>query len=201
VQVFAEDAEGTVWMAFGSRRNLAYFKDGRVTLIGAAEGIPSGQGWIATDSKGELWLAKGGHLSVYRRGKFQPMKDFPQTGFVRIAAARTGGLWIASASRLWRYRAGGDLEPAGELPPGVSVSALLEDHTGALWIGTLANGLFRRNDSGVENMPSSHREIESLFEGLEGNIWVSTYGGGLDRLRPRAVELEGTEEGLPFESV
>jgi signal transduction histidine kinase/ligand-binding sensor domain-containing protein len=201
VQVFAEDAEGTVWMAFGSRRNLAYFKDGRVTLIGAAEGIPSGQGWIATDSKGELWLAKGGHLSVYRRGKFQPMKDYPQTGFVRIAAAKTGGLWIASASRLWRYRAGGDLEPAGELPPGVSISALLEDHTGALWIGTLANGLFRRNDSGVENMPSSHREIESLFEGLEGNIWVGTYGGGLDRLRPRAVELEGTEEGLPFESV
>lgn len=200
-QVFAEDAEGRIWMGYGGRRNLTYIKDGYVKMIGEGEGIPSGLGWIAADSKGELWLAKGGHLSVFRKGKFQPLKDFPQMGNVRIAAAKAGGVWIAAGSGIWRYHEGGDLEARGDLPAGVSVSALLEDHTGALWIGTAANGLFRRVDAGVESMPSSHRQIECIFEGREGNIWVGTYGGGLDRLRPRAVELIGTEEGLPFESV
>ena len=200
--VFAEDANGAIWMAYGARRNLACIKGGQVTVLGEAEGIPaSGQGWIAADAKGELWLAKGGQLSVFRNGKFQPLKDFPQAGSVRIAAARTGGVWISSGVRLWRYREGGELEAAGELPAGVYATTLLEDRTGALWIGTPANGLFRRDDAGVENMPSSHHEVECLAEGREGNIWVGTYGGGLDRLRPRAIELLGAEDGLPFESM
>ncbi len=199
--VFAEAADGAIWMGYRSSRQLAFFKNGRVTTIGEAEGVPSGQGWITADNKREIWLAKGGHLSVFRDGKFQPMRDFTQTGYVRITAARSGGVWVGSGTKLWKYKEGGEMEPAGELPPGSSVSALMEDHTGALWVGTSANGLFRKDDAGIEKMPSSHLQIECLFEGREGNIWVGTYGGGLDRLRPRAVELLGTEEGLPFESI
>ncbi|HSU57074.1 MAG TPA: two-component regulator propeller domain-containing protein, partial [Candidatus Dormibacteraeota bacterium] len=41
----------------------------------------------------------------------------------------------------------------------------------------------------------------SLAEDREGNIWVGTVGGGLNRIRRRAVNLEGTESGLPFPSV
>jgi ligand-binding sensor domain-containing protein len=148
-----------------------------------------------------LWLAKGGHLSVFRNGKFQPLLDYPQLGSVRVAASRSGGVWISSGTNIWSYREGGDLQAAGNLPPGVTASALLEDHAGALWIGSPANGLFRRDDSGIEKMPSSHHQIDCVFEGREGNIWVGTHGGGMDRLRPRAVQLIGTEEGLPFESI
>jgi signal transduction histidine kinase/ligand-binding sensor domain-containing protein len=201
VQVFAEDGEGAVWMAYGSRRNLTFMKDGRATVLGEAEGVPTGQSWIATDSKGELWLAKGGHLSVFRKGKFQPLINYPQTGAVRIAAAKKGGVWIFSGTKLWRYEEGGELQPVGEFPTRVAATALWEDRSGALWIGTAAHGLFRHSDAGLESMPSSHRQIACIFEGREGNIWVGTTGGGLDRLRRRAVQLIGTEEGLPFESV
>ena len=201
VQAFAEDGQGAIWMAYGSRRNLTFMKDGKMTVLGEAEGVPSGQSAIVTDAKGELWLAKGGHLCVFRNGKFQSLKDFPQVGSVRIAAAKQGGIWISSGARIWQYKEGGDLQPAGEFPVRVAPTALLEDHAGSLWIGTAAHGLFRRTDTGVESMPTSHREVDCLFEGREGNIWVGTVGGGLDRLRPRAVQLIGPEEGLPFESV
>ncbi len=202
VQVFAEDGEGAIWMAYGTRRNLAFIKNGHVTVLNDADGVPSGQSWIATDSQGALWLAKGGHLCIFRKGKLEELTTFPQAGPVRIAAARNGGMWIFSNSRLWKFQEGGKLQPAGEFPQRVSATALLEDHTGALWIGTSADGLFRRGDSGLlQNMPSSHRQIECIFEGREGNIWVGTTGGGLDRLRPRALQLIGTDEGLPFESV
>lgn len=202
VQDFAQTADGAVWMSYDTRRNISVFQDDHATRLNASDGVPPGHGWITADSKGELWLAKGGHLSVFRQNKLQPIIDYPQSGLVRMVAAKDGGVWIASGSKILRYQEGGEIQVAGELPPRVTVSALLEDHTGAVWVGTLADGLFRRDPSGVvEKMPSSHSEIECLFEGLEGNIWVGTYGGGLDRLRPRAVELLGTADGLPFESI
>lgn len=202
-QTFAEDAEGGVWLSYGGRRNLFRIKDGHVTMLGEEEGIPGGQGWIASDSKGQLWLAKGGHLSVFRNGKFQSLQDFPQAqgGAVRLAAASKGGVWVSCGSKIWKYQEGGELEKVTELPAGMSITALKEDHTGALWIGTAADGLFRWNQAGLENMPASHSQIDYLFEGREGNMWVGTDGGGLDRLRPRAVQLIGTDEGLPFETV
>src|SRR5690348_10929531 len=64
VQVFAEDGDGAIWMAYGTRRNLTYIKDNRLTTVGEADGVPTGQCWIAADVKGELWLAKGGHLCI-----------------------------------------------------------------------------------------------------------------------------------------
>jgi signal transduction histidine kinase/ligand-binding sensor domain-containing protein len=201
LQAFAEDADGGIWISYGGRRTIACIKDDRVTLFGEGEGIPGGASWIAPDSKGELWLAKGGHLSVFRKGKFVSLINFPQDGNVRIAPAAKRGIWISSGSKIWKYEEGGDLQDMGELPGGISATALMEDRSGALWIGTGANGLFRRNDSGLERMPSSHRQIECLYEGREGNIWVGTDGGGLNRVRPRAVQLIGTEEGLPFETV
>lgn len=78
---------------------------------------------------------------------------------------------------------------------------MLEDHSGAVWIGTSSSGLFRFSDGRFENVPTSHREILSLLEDREGNLWAGTGGGGLNRIRPRAVNLETAETGLPFETV
>src|SRR5206468_2470485 len=48
---------------------------------------------------------------------------------------------------------------------------------------------------------TSHKEISCLLEDREGNLWVGSNGGGLNRIRRRAIELEGTETGLPFAAV
>lgn len=204
-QIFAEDGEGGIWVSFGQRRNLVRIKDGKLKRFGARDGIPvSGQSCIATDSKGQLWLAKGQSLLIFRGGEFEMLTTLPTVGlngFTRITAAKAGGIWICSGSRLSRYTEAGGLEPVAQLPAGASGTALLEDHSGALWIGTAANGLFRRTDSGLESMPTSHGQIACLLEDREGNIWAGTSGGGLNRLRPRAVALLGRKDGLPFEAV
>ncbi len=201
-QTFAEDAEGGIWMSFGNRANLVRITDEKTTTFGPADGIPGpNPAWIASDNKGQIWLAKNGILSVFRDGKFQAQKDLPSTGQPRLVAAKGGGIWICSGTHILKYTEKDGLEPAGELPAGATPTALMEDHEGALWIGTGANNLFRRDELGVESMPTSHGQIACLLEGREGNIWVGTFGGGLNRLRPRAVELLGTDAGLPFESV
>jgi signal transduction histidine kinase/streptogramin lyase len=61
--------------------------------------------------------------------------------------------------------------------------------------------LYRHDESGFEPIQTAHEEILGLAEDREGNLWVGTAGGGLDRLRRRAVALEGLESGLPFASV
>ncbi len=80
-------------------------------------------------------------------------------------------------------------------------SALLEDRSGAVWIGASGRGLFRFDGNQFEAMPCSHRSITCLTQDSEGNIWVGTAGGGINRLRPRALELLNLQSGLPFEAI
>jgi len=205
-QTFAEDGQGAIWVSFGSTRSMARILDGRVTTFGTNDGVPNGGGRdataaIATDNKGQLWLVKDGAVTVFRDGHFKPLARLSDAGSVGIAAAKTGGIWICAGPHLSKYTETDGLEAQGQLPDGAAATALLEDHTGRLWIGTAANGLFLRTSSGLQVMPSSHGQIACLLEDREGNIWAGTSGGGLNRLRPRAVELLGTKDGLPFESV
>src|SRR5262249_41146123 len=58
-------------------------------------------------------------------------------------------------------------------------------------------GLFHYNGEHFETVPTSDQNITCLAEDREGNIWAGTDSGGLDRLRPRVVELETEDTGLP----
>lgn len=69
-----------------------------------------------------------------------------------------------------------------------SVSALLKDRTGTLWIATDGKGLFAVDKHGKArsyvNHPSSSKSLPSdavlsLFEDRDGDIWIGSYRGGL----------------------
>ena len=73
-----------------------------------------------------------------------------------------------------------------------TVSKILQDTKGGLWIGTINSGLFyqenrnsapiafRRSNSGKQFTLSSNL-ILSLFESNDGVIWVGTNGGGINK--------------------
>jgi signal transduction histidine kinase/streptogramin lyase len=88
-----------------------------------------------------------------------------------------------------------------DLPTGVRPLCGVEDRAGAFWIGTMSHGLFRFDGTTMESVETSHEQVGSLLEDREGNIWAGTFGGGLNRIQPRAIELIGTESGLPSDSV
>src|SRR5581483_10133116 len=112
-----------------------------------------------------------------------------------------GGLWICSGSTLSRY-VEDNLEQQGTLPlrGHNELLRLFEDHTGALWIGTSSNGLFRFDGSQFQAIPTPQADITCVTEDGEGNIWAGS-DSGLDRVSPRAIEAEGTESGLPLGAV
>ncbi len=199
VEAMAEDRGGAIWVAYPSA--LCRIKDGQVTVFTATNGWPAGiNAWVASDARGALWFSKGGQVGVVRGGKLLPELSFSNAA-IRICGANSQGLWICVGSRLLRYQENHEPVPWARLPTNAEPQVLFEDHTGALWIGTVANGLFRLKGHDVEKVPVSNQYVYCLSEDREGNIWAGTTGGGLNLIRPSAVDLIGRDAGLPFESV
>ena len=77
------------------------------------------------------------------------------------------------------------------------ITALAEDHTGTLWIGTFTGGLnryvpakqhfVRYRFSATDSLSLSGDIITAIFEDRSGNLWVGT-ASGLNRLVPDAAD-------------
>ena len=198
--VIADDEAAGVWVGYATPGGRVRIQNGEVVNFGSREGL-SGRGlWrLGNDVKGALWLVNGRRVGRFTDGKFQVCVELKDP-VAHFAAARSGGLWICAGKRLLRWTEGQEPEDRGELPTG-EVRAMLEDHAGGVWVGTASAGLWRWDGAEWEQVPTSHSEIRCLAEDREGDVWAGTGGGGLNRLRPRVLEVLGTEAGLPFESL
>ncbi|MDB6083389.1 MAG: hypothetical protein JWN43_1270, partial [Gammaproteobacteria bacterium] len=73
------------------------------------------------------------------------------------------------------------------------VMSLRQDHTGVLWIGTMASGVRKLGPNGrLESIPVrpgdprslSAAGITTIYEAQNGQIWIGTFGGGANVLDP-----------------
>jgi signal transduction histidine kinase/ligand-binding sensor domain-containing protein len=202
--LLAQDGEGHIWVAYHG--GAVYRLTGaRASACTGVNGLPEGSDVcaLASDNKGRLWFAKSGQFGLVRGVDFQVLGHFdPQPA--RLATARSGGVWLCAGLRLYKIESGGQIQDLGQYQPerpGAIANALLEDREGAVWIGDSVSGLFRHDESGFESIPTTHQDVRCLAEDREGNLWVGTFGGGLNRVRRRAISLEGPETGLPFPSL
>ena len=71
-------------------------------------------------------------------------------------------------------------------PETLDVSALHYDHNGALWVGTLSQGLFHIYNGHADHFDTAGgltgNEVDEIDEDREGNIWIAT-SKGVDRFR------------------
>ncbi|MDR3458890.1 MAG: two-component regulator propeller domain-containing protein [Verrucomicrobiae bacterium] len=195
-----EDGEGAVWITYHGNV-VCRIKDGSVTRFGEADGLPARYDCaLARDNQGRIWFVKDGQFGVFRKGRFEIFNKTLGRN-VRLAGAADGGIWVCSGRELFKSDGDGNLKSLGICKSDVSTAdptCLVEDKTGAVWIGMAASGLFRYGTNGFESIPTSHPYISSLLQDREGDLWVGTSGGGLDRIRPRAFTMEDKTTGLPF---
>src|SRR4029077_13326982 len=147
----AEDGEGGLWIAYRGG-SLYRIKEKKVTQLTEQEGLPPGTDIcaLATDNKGNLWFAKAGCIGISLAGKLQTLKRL-EAAPARLAAARGGGLWLCLGFQLCKFDETGHFQDEGEFHPerpGTVATFILEDHEGAVWIGTSFSGVFRHDDSG-----------------------------------------------------
>jgi len=200
----AEDNEGACWISYHDG-SVYRVKDDKVVNLTSQQGVPEGPDMCAltADNQGRIWFAKAGQIGLVRDGVFKTLYHLDAQN-MRLGLARSGGVWLCAGFHLFKCDEQNGLQDIGGFhseSSGTVATAILEDHEGAVWVGTSFSGLFRHDASGFKTIPASHQAILSLAEDSDGNIWAGTYGGGLDRIRRRAIMLEGAESGLPFSSI
>jgi signal transduction histidine kinase/streptogramin lyase len=190
-----EDRRGTVWLAIGSR--VGAVQEGKfLELALPASEMTTPHVALGRDREGSVWCFANGRLGLVESGRLSPVAELEHRD-VAFCGARQGGLWICGDANVYRMEAGEQPALKIRLPREVKPMTILEDREGAVWIGTIAHGLFRCFNGRVEHVETAAPQVGKLLEDIEGNIWAGTYGGGLHRLQPRAMEVLSAQAGLP----
>ena len=147
------------------------------------------------DSEGCLWVGTRKGISILNlqngQSKEIHFSDFSNSDVInRILFTRTGDTWIGTEGGLYGQCKGRDDsltlycdKRQNAKVPHSSVTALLEDSKGYVWIGTWDKGLFRYNprDGSFYEMPhfNKRNSAHTLFEDAKNRLWVGTWGEGL----------------------
>lgn len=141
------------------------------------------------DSEGNLWLSEVSVMHKLRDGqvtRYSQKEGVPPRGALRAYCEDDqGGVWFAADGGVARFKDGrftvyGDRELAG-----LSITWLLKDREGTIWIGT-SGGLFRLAKQFITGLSTEsgllHREVYPIMQSRNGDIWVGSILG-LSRFR------------------
>lgn len=176
---------------------------------------------VFRERDGTVWVGSDSNIWRYRGGNGTPIAE--AIGWVSaITQDKSGAVWFGAASGL--YRVAGDriiLFPTGynaniertSLPTErritptrlkTSVTAILEDKKGVLWVGT-HSGLYKYVDGqiqqGEDTEPLKGVHISALVQDADGNIWAGTEGAGIYRYANGAWSGLGSADGLSDNAV
>jgi len=218
VKAIVEAPDGTIWAteAGGTAKAggpVCRVQGLRLRCYGTDEGLYRPDAQVMTLSPGgELWVDSGFDLEAWRPGGgrkvpiagMDPKYPFPSID--ALVADPDGSIWIG----IGRKGVGGGLQHMiGDksqplILPGfdssdLQVNSLYRDREGALWIGTMAQGVYRLYGNHVDNFRAtdglSGDYVVDVREDNEGDIWVLTTKG-LDRFRDLPVTSFSTAQGL-----
>ncbi|HKX62422.1 MAG TPA: two-component regulator propeller domain-containing protein, partial [Verrucomicrobiae bacterium] len=210
-----ESPDGGVWI--GTEGGLSRFRRGAFTNLTVDDGLPNRVvRALATDRQRRLWVGTLSGLACVADDQIIHYK-FPGPWFsskIRaILIDRHHRLWAGSASGLHRValpddsesQSGGIIDPQQSISFGTNsglfhddVSALLEDDSGRIWIGT-SGGLNRMDGDrmeGFSHLPNlAHGNVGVLYQDDEGTIWIGAESG-LHCFRDGTFTAFTTKEGL-----
>ncbi len=197
VSVLRADGQGRLWLGTATGLVARYDPIREAFVAYAAPTHPPGRiRGLAGDGAGGLWVAGANGLSHLGpdSGAWQPAA--PDSDGVPAGSApcvlhdRAGTLWACAGGTLLRRPPGAaQFEPIA-LPPGArrAVTALYEDGSGRIWLGTAAGTLARVEPGAAVAEPvaavaASGSAITAITEPRPGVLWLAQYGGGLRELQ------------------
>lgn len=205
-----EDTEGAVW-EYISDKIVMRLKGNSWTVFTPTNWLPDGGiKQLTSDHEGHVWAEAGGKLHrYYSNGWDYNQEAVPIEGpWPVFAPANQGGIWVVEPKGgswllnggLMRRFANGQWQGGSQSIPAVPfstrsiVTCLIEDHSGRMWYGTAAGGVFFSDSDGKwqrlkAQSPFSQGYISCLFEDAQGNIWVGTVGDGLYRVTQQPLTM------------
>lgn len=180
---------------------LARFSSGQFSSYAAEPGSPQNSiNALAQDRLGNVWIASQQGLSLFQGGKlihYTGVKDLDGP-LSALAAAPDGSIWAATHSDIFRF----NQETGAQVQfnePIHSPSALYFDHSGVLWIGTVADGLYSFSDGKLTHYKTGgtpETKINTIYQDQEGRLWVGLLKGGACQLHSQTLECFTEADGL-----
>ena len=190
-----EDARGYLWAS--TQDGLARWDGYRFRVYPARPDDPHGLPVsyvraIAHDSKGRVWVGMdGGGIARFDAAE-NWFTRFGGSTVVGLAQDAEGGMWAASTTGLMHVRASGAVEDAwahggnSDPLPDASVTAVLQDRAGTVWVGSASGVVLRFADGrrgrridlpGVAEGDSA--TVDALYEDERGQVWIGTAQRGV----------------------
>ncbi|HLP78838.1 MAG TPA: two-component regulator propeller domain-containing protein, partial [Candidatus Paceibacterota bacterium] len=188
----ASDRAGDVWL-FNTVGELARVRDGK-TLLPESGNVPTVVS-LVRGADGTIWCDREGVVSELKNGELT-MQVSTNVYVQGICAARDGGLWVASSSRIRKWKDGQWVVDVGPAPWDYRIiTTLMETSSGMLIGGSSDAGLWIVHPQQA-NVPAVHFDrtsglpsdwVISLSEDREKNLWCGT-GAGLALIRSNYLE-------------
>jgi signal transduction histidine kinase/ligand-binding sensor domain-containing protein len=206
VQATCEDHEGGIWLCAGAE-GLTRMRELPYRLLSSRHGLPTDNVKTVTeDRQGGLWLATqgAGLVGVDPQGVVTTQRG--SGGFAGgdpavVYAARDGSVWAGASSHLW-VRRDGEWQ---QLPGPRFVRGLHQDRSGAMWIGTETEGLFRQDQgmlTEVKTRAGARIPFATSFaETADGSMIVGTWRSGIWRIVAGSATAQEIAPGLPGSEV
>src|SRR5689334_16340566 len=180
--------DGSLWIGMSGTQPIARLHNGRTTLFGAADGLPSTlAASFYEDQSGVIWAGTLSGLFRLNGQKWQHVEvaDNASTSVIGIYEDGEGRLLAATPMGVYR-RASPD--SGFELLAHVEVASNLHfsftrDRAGTVWVSDFRDGFHRLDQSVVRPRASSPRGWGvRLLHDRRGDMWVATQGQGLWRV-------------------
>jgi diguanylate cyclase (GGDEF)-like protein len=156
---------------------------------------------VIEDNSGVIWAATSAGLYkiVNKQATLVGIEfGLPNASVYTLMLNSKGQLIVGSEQGAWQLDNGyfSAVDPSLNQE---SISSLLEDNNGDLWLGTINKGIFRLSPDGVEQLSSEQglptNRILSLLQDRENSVWVGT-NAGLYRLREAPFSSWTKKRGL-----
>lgn len=198
VQSIYQDHDGFLWIA--TRNGLFQYDGYGLTTFKSnlhhPEMLTSNNiRCMAEDTHHRLWIGTDNGLNCLNK-QTGDIRKYAQSelytrGVSQILITRGGRILIGTEQGLYEYHEDGHFTPfnldnTGRVMVQTTITALLEDVDGHLWIGTWNNGLYRYDPYKDKyyhypHMNAAH-SAHVLFQDSKKRIWVGTWGYGLQLL-------------------
>ena len=202
-----EDRDGDLWA--GDSQGIERLRDGIFTTYSTSDGLPpKNNGPIYADSDGSTWFAPvSGGLYWLKDGHVSHVSSASLDNDVIYSIGGGGGeIWVGrQRGGLTVLTKNGELFATRtySLRDGLaqnSVFAVLRDHDGGVWAGTVSAGVSRfknnvfKSYSTADGLPSN--AINSIVEASDGTVWLAT-PSGLCSFTNGHWLTRNTRDGLP----
>jgi ligand-binding sensor domain-containing protein len=208
VRVLSRDRAGSLWV--GTDNGLFRFRDGRFERHGIADGLSSDRVIsLLEDREGSLWVGTGdGGLDRMKEQRivfYGPRDGLSEDKLWSVFEDSRGNLWAGTADGVLNRRPPGAerFEPFARFD--APVSAIAEDRSGTLWVGTKGTGLYRVDGARLTRFTTkdglSGNGVVSILVDRSDRVWVGTMAAGLCRFENGRFVAYHARDGLGSDQI